>query len=193
VTGLAWLPFGAGIVLGAGVSSKLVLRLAPRAVAVPGMVLGSLALLWLSSIGQEPNYFAHIMPAIVGLAFGFAMGVVSLTLTAVRGVRAQDTGIASALLNASQQIGVAFGLAMLSTISVTTTTSRMPDALGVLYRARASGDVAAAGSASDALINGYSVALLAGATALILAAVITGLLVNARKGEMSPSNQLAVH
>ena len=56
VTGLAWLPFGAGIVLGAGVSSKLVLHLAPSGVAVPGMVLGSLVLLWLSSIDQEPEY-----------------------------------------------------------------------------------------------------------------------------------------
>jgi EmrB/QacA subfamily drug resistance transporter len=193
VTGLAWLPFGAGIVLGAGVSSKLVLRLAPRGVAVPGMVLGGLVLLWLSGIGVEANYVAHVMPAIFGLAFGFAMGIVSLTLTAVRGVRAQETGIASALLNASQQIGVAFGLAMLSTISVTATTSRMPDALDVLYRARASRDVVAAGSASDALIHGYSVALLAGAAASVLAAVITGLLVNATRGEVSPSNHVAVH
>lgn len=193
VTGLAWLPFGLGIVLGAGVSSKLVLGLAPRGVAVPGMVLGSLALLWLSAVDAEPNYPAHIMPAIFGLAFGFAMGVVSLTLTAVRGVQAQDTGIASALLNASQQIGVAFGLAILSTISVKATASRMPDALGSLYDARANAELQVADAAGEALIHGYSVALLAGAAALVLAAVVTAVLVNAKRGEVSPSEDLPAH
>jgi predicted MFS family arabinose efflux permease len=192
-TGLAWLPFGAGIVLGAGVSSKLVLRLAPRGVAAPGMLLGSLALLWLSRIGAEPNYFGLIMPAIFGLAFGFAMSVVSLTLTAVKGVQAQDTGIASALLNASQQIGVALGLAILSTISVTTTSRRMPDALAVLHGARASGNSSTIPAASQALIQGYRVALLAGAAAIALAALVTAVLVNARKGELSPPEAGASH
>jgi hypothetical protein len=60
--------------------------------------------------------------------------VIALALTAVKGVRAQETGIASALFNASQQIGVAFGLALLSTMAVTATARRLPDALAALYR-----------------------------------------------------------
>jgi predicted MFS family arabinose efflux permease len=72
--GLAWLPFGAGIILGAGISSKLLTRLAPRRVAVPGMLVGGVALFWLSTIGREPNYVSYIMPAIFGVALGFAMG-----------------------------------------------------------------------------------------------------------------------
>lgn len=192
VTGLAWLPFGVGIVVGAGVSSKLVLKLAPRQVAVPGMLLGGLALLWLSRIGTEASYVWHIMPGIFALAFAFATGIVSLTLTAVRGVRSQDAGIASALLNASQQIGVAFGLAVLSTVSVAVTASQTPDALDALQAARASGESGAARLASAAIVHGYAVALVAGAAALVVAAVITAVLVNVRKGEGSSDGTVAL-
>ena len=184
-TGLAWLPFAVGLVLGAGISSKLVLRLAPRQVAVPGMLIGGSALFWLSFIGRELDYLGQFVPAAFLLGFGFALGIVSLTLTAVKGVAAQEAGIASALLNASQQIGVAFGLAVLSTVSVTTTASRMPDALAVLHRARAGGDTGLAQSAGDALIHGYGLGLAAASVALVAAAVLTMILVNARRGEVS--------
>lgn len=184
-TGLAWLPFGAGIVLGAAISSKLVLTKAPRAVAAPGMLLAASALCWLSWIDVEPSYLVGVLPAIFALAFGFAIGVVSLTLTAVNGVRDQDSGIASALLNASQQIGVALGLAVLSSISVTTTARRMPNALESLHQGRSAGDAGLVQAASGALVEGYSIGLLAGAAALVVAAVITIMLVTVRRAELS--------
>ncbi|MDF3907562.1 MULTISPECIES: MFS transporter [Paracoccus] len=183
--GLAWLPFAIGLVLGAGISSKLVLRLAPRQVAVPGMLIAGGALFWLSRIGDAFDYAGHFMPGAFLLGFGFAMGIVSLTLTAVKGVAAQETGIASALLNASQQIGVAFGLAVLSTVSVTATASRMPDALAGLYRGRNAGDQGLVEAANDALVHGYGLGLAAASAALIAAAVIAAVLVNARRGEVS--------
>lgn len=93
------------------------------------MLISGAAVFWLSRIGHSSSYTTHIMPGIFGVAFGFGMGVVSLTLTAVQGVKAQETGIASALLNASQQVGVAFGLAILSSIAMSTTNGLMPDAL----------------------------------------------------------------
>ncbi|OJF12521.1 hypothetical protein [Couchioplanes caeruleus] len=102
-----------------------------------------------------------------------------LTLTAVHGVRPQDSGIASALLNAAQQIGVAIGLAIVSTVSVTATAARLPDALGALHHGRTAGDSTLIAAASDALVHGYSTALVVGALVLAAAAVITALLVNA--------------
>ena len=192
-TGLAWLPFGAGIVLGEGISSKLVLRFAPREVAVPGMLLVSGALFWLSAIGPEFAYVSHFAPAVFLMAFGFAMGLISLTLTAVKGVQPQETGVASALLNASQQIGVAFGLAVLSTVSVTTTAGRLPGALTVLYSGRESGDAEQVRSASDALIHGYGTALATGGVALVAAAVIAAVLINAKKEEVSASGDVPLH
>jgi cytochrome c biogenesis protein CcdA len=137
----------------------------------------------LSGINRETAYASHIMPAIFALAFGFAMGFVPLTLTAVKGVRAQETGIASALLNASQQIGVAFGLAVLSSISVTVTARSLPDALASLYEARSAADAEAVRQASDAIIAGYSAGLTFGAVAIVLAAVIAAAFINAAKGQ----------
>lgn len=192
-TGLSWLPFAVGIVLGAGIGSKLVLRFAPRQVAVPGMLTAAVALLWLSAIGSEFNYVTQFLPAVFLLAFGFALGLVSLTLTAVKGVRAQDSGIASALLNASQQIGVAFGLAVLSTVSVTVTSTQVPDALAALYRGREAGEDELVQSAGSALINGYSTALIVAGGVLVIAAVIAGLMITARKEEVSASGNLSMH
>jgi EmrB/QacA subfamily drug resistance transporter len=183
-TALAFLPFGAGIILGAGISSKLVTRFAPRTVAVPGALIGGAALSWLSTIGQKLDYVWHFMPAAFLTAFGFVTAVIALALTAVKGVTAQEAGIASALFNASQQIGVAFGLALLSTISVTATARKLPDALNALYRAREAGDVVSAQAASDALVHGYGLGLWASAIALIGAAIFIAILVNAKRTEV---------
>lgn len=186
MTGLSWLPFAIGIVVGAGGGSKLVAKLAPRQVAVPGMLIAAAALLWLSFLGDEFRYVSVFMPAVFLMALGFALGLVSLTLTAVKGVAAQETGIASALLNASQQIGVAFGLAVLSTVSVSTTNARLPDALGRLLEGRTAGDADLVQSASDALVAGYGAGLAAAAVALLAAALLTAWLVTARKDQVDP-------
>lgn len=182
-TGLSWLPFGIGIMVGAGLATKLVAKVLPKALAITGMLASAGAMAWLSAIGPTASYVSLIMPAIFLVAFGFAMGFVPLALTSVQGVRAQESGIASALLNTSQQIGVAFGLAILSTVSVTTTSRLVPDALGVLQQARARGDGALGDEAAVALIDGYSAGLLAGAVAIALAAIITLLMIRgARQG-----------
>ena len=125
------------------------------------------------------------MPAAFLTAFGFVGAVIALALTAVKGVQAQETGIASALFNASQQIGVALGLAILSSISVSVTASRMPEAFASLYRGREVGDAELVQSAGDALIQGYGLGLAASGVALGIAAIIVAVLVNARKGQVS--------
>jgi EmrB/QacA subfamily drug resistance transporter len=180
-TGLSWLPFGVGIVLGAGVTTKVVARFAPRVVAAAGMLLCSGAIFWLSMVGLEPSYAGHVLPAIFLTAFGFAMGFVPLTLTAVHGVRPQEAGIASALLNASQQIGVAFGLSVLSTVAVSVTDARLPHALRMLYQARSAEDARVVRSASEALLHGYGTALAAGAIIIALAAVLATVLITEKR------------
>lgn len=179
-TGLAWLPFGAGIIAGAVVTTKLSSRFSARSLAVSGALIACASVFWLSMIGHGASYVMHIMPALFGVAFGFVMGILSLTLTAVHKVQAEDSGIASALLNASQQIGVAFGLAILSTIAVSTTGSMLPDALDQLDRGRAIGSEVMAASASDALIHGYGTALAYGSLAIALAAAIAALFIRGK-------------
>lgn len=191
-TALSFLPFGLGIIVGAIVSTHLLMRFAPRKVAAPGALIGGLALIWLSNIGQEFSYVWHFMPAAFLTAFGFVMGVVSLALTAVKGVKTEEAGIASALFNASQQIGVALGLAVLSTVAISTTSKRIPNALHALYRGRESGNSELVSSASDALIHGYGFALVGSGIALLLAAFIAAVLVNAKR-DVSASKQIPLH
>jgi predicted MFS family arabinose efflux permease len=180
LTAMAFLPFGVGIIIGAVVSSKLVMRFTPRE-------------FWLSTIGQQLDYSWHFMPAAFLTAFGFVGAVIALALTAVKGVQAQETGIASALFNASQQIGVALGLAILSSISVSVTASRMPEAFASLYRGREVGDAELVQSAGDALIQGYGLGLAASGVALGIAAIIVAVLVNARKGQVSTLGDSPLH
>ncbi|QQF06206.1 hypothetical protein [Sinorhizobium meliloti] len=80
------------------------------------------------------------------------------------------------------------GLAVLSTISVSVTASRLPHALGALYRGRETGDAGLVGSASDALIHGYGLALAGAGIALVIAAAIVALLVNAQRSEVSATS-----
>jgi hypothetical protein len=107
-------------------------------------------------------------------------------------VQAQETGIASALFNASQQIGVAFGLAVLSTISVAVTAGKLPHALTALYRAREAGNTEIVRSASDALVHGYGLALAGSGVALVIAAIIAAVLVNAKREQVS-TQSAALH
>ncbi|WP_461187968.1 MFS transporter [Arthrobacter sp. Z4-13] len=178
-TGLAWLPFGVGIVLGAGVASKLVVRFAPRIISTTGMLIASAAMLWFSTIHSGTTYL-ELLPGTFALAFGFALSFIPLTLTAVNKVQAQDSGIASALLNSAQQVGVALGIAVLSTISVSITESSFPGALTALSASRGSGNGAATAAASAALTTGYATALFIAAVLLALSALITALIINAR-------------
>lgn len=152
----------------------------PRVLAPVGMLIASAAVFWLSTMDRDASYALHLLPGIFFTAFGFGMGFVPLTLTGVHGVASQDSGIASALLNAAQQIGVALGLALLATVAVTTTAHQLPDALAALYQGRTSGNEELVTRASDALVQGYSSGLAVGALILVVAAVITALVINAR-------------
>jgi predicted MFS family arabinose efflux permease len=152
-TGLAWLPFAVGIVLGAGIAPKLLIRTPERAVAAAGGLTSAVAALWLSGIGVDTSYWAHLAPAMVLLAFGFGLGVMALTQAAVYDVDEDKAGIAAALLNSAQQIGVALGLAVLA---------------GVAASVTATSSLARGGAA---LVDGYSSALLVAGGVLIASAV----------------------
>ena len=171
--GVASLPFSAGIILGAGISSKLVERLAPRLVAGPGLLLGALGMLWLSALAVASSYAAHVMPALFLASFGLGMAAVTTTLTAVHGVAEEQAGVASALLNTAQQIGAALGLAVLATISTSAADERLPEAARILQEGLAGNDPGVVATASAALSHGYTTGFLAGVGMLLIAAVTT--------------------
>lgn len=153
--GAAWLPFAAGIIIGAGAAPKLLLRATRRAVAVSGALLSSLAVFWLSAMSVDTSYWLHLAPAMFLLALGFGLGVIALTQSAVYNVDQDQAGIASALLNTAQQLGVALGLAVLAGVAAAATRQNVP----------------ATAAASEALVNGYQVALLVAGGVLFASAV----------------------
>nr|WP_254220946.1 MFS transporter [Brevibacterium luteolum] len=180
-TGLSWLPFAVGILVGAILSSKLIAALAPRVIIGIGATVMALGLLALSMVGTDTSYWLHLLPAIFATGLGFSLNFVPLTSAAVESVEQQNAGIASALLNTSQQTGAALGMAVFSSIAVAVTTSRLPDALGALADGRRTGDSALVAEASNALVDGYTSGLLAGAIIVAVAAVLTVVIINAKR------------
>ncbi len=163
-TGIAWLPFAAGLVVGAGTAPKLLLRFAPRFVASVGALLSAAAAFGFSAITVDTNYWLHLAPAMFVLALGFGLSVLALTQAAVYRVDPDKAGIASALLNSAQQIGVALGLAVLAGVAAAVTARPQDVDLGT----------------RDALVAGYSTALTVAAGILIAAAVLALTTLSAR-------------
>jgi predicted MFS family arabinose efflux permease len=190
-TGVASLPFAAGIILASGISSKLVERLAPRVVAAPGLVLAAGGMFLLSTLTADSSYAAHVMPALFLTAFGLGLAFVPLTLTAVHHVAEDRAGVASALVNTAQQIGAALGLAVLTTVSTAAADQELPGATRVLQQGLAGGDTGAVARAGEAMAHGYTTAFLAGGGLLLAAAVLVAATVTTRGSHGSTVGALA--
>ncbi|MET8422425.1 MULTISPECIES: MFS transporter [unclassified Nocardia] len=116
--GVAFLPFPIGIVVSAGVASGLLPRIGPRPLMITGSVLGMAGLLYLSRLSFGDSYAGGVLPAVILIALGMGGLFVAMQTTALHQVEERDSGVASALLNAAQQVGGAIGTALLSTIAV---------------------------------------------------------------------------
>jgi EmrB/QacA subfamily drug resistance transporter len=160
--GLAFLPVCFGIGIGAGLASVAVKRLDVRAVACGGMIIAAVGFFMLQRIGVSSGYVDVLLPALVVMSLGMGLTFVPITLVATTTVSADDAGLASGLLNTSQQVGGSLGLAILATLAVDQTNSYFRN----LGHAPAGLDTFAA------LVQGYRVAFLAGAILLALAAVL---------------------
>ena len=123
-SGLAFLPMIGCILLSSNVSSIVTLpRLGPRVLITTGMLLGAGAMTYLTQLTVTSSYAGGVLPALLILGLGFGMIFAPAINTATAGVRRQDSGVASALVNTMQQVGGSIGTALLSTIALTATTS----------------------------------------------------------------------
>ena len=122
-TGIAFIAITLTIVAFSNVAQTLVTRLGVRRVLVAGLVLDTAALALLSRLPVHGHYFWDLFPALVVAGIGMAFSFVPMTIAGLTGVRREDAGIASGLINTSRQIGGAIGLAAVSTIAVTSTHS----------------------------------------------------------------------
>ena len=154
--GLAFLPFTAGIIIGAGLSQSLVPKLGAREVPLVGMPMAVVGLLLFMRLQPDGSYVTDLLPGIMLASIGMGLTFVPITLIATSGIPADDAGLASGLFNTSQQIGGALGLAILATLSVAATQ----DTLSGLGGAPQPADEA------QALVDGFHVAYL-GSAALV--------------------------
>ncbi|MDG3013106.1 MFS transporter [Speluncibacter jeojiensis] len=120
VTGLAFLPMVAGMMVAATSSTAVFLpRIGPRVLMTAGMVVAALGMLMLTRIGLDSTYAVHILPGLVVTGAGMGMVFAPSMQSAITGVRPEDSGVASATVNTMQQVGGSIGTALLSTIAAT--------------------------------------------------------------------------
>ena len=122
-SGFAFLPFTAGIIVFAGIASQLLPKFGPKPLMVPGLLAASVGMLMLARITPESSYTPHVLPALLIMSSGMALVFIPLTSTSLHAVSSHDTGVASAMLNTSQQIGGSLGTALLNTVAATATAT----------------------------------------------------------------------
>jgi EmrB/QacA subfamily drug resistance transporter len=166
--GLSYLPLAIFIIVASGIASQLVTSIGFKPVLAAGMLLIAIALAWFSRISVGGGFLTDILGPSLFAAAGLGFAFVTTTIAAVSGVREQEAGLASGLINTSQQIGGALGLAVLATIA----NSRTDDLM-----ASAGGDPSAL---TNALNEGFQAAFLGGAVIALLGLVLTLVLIRGR-------------
>jgi EmrB/QacA subfamily drug resistance transporter len=126
-TGLAFLPLSFSIAPTVGVvSTRLLARTGPRPLVPAGMLTAGLGMVLLTRIGVDTAYATHVLPSLVLIGVGFGL-IVAPSFAISTAVRAQDSGVASGMVNTSQQIGGSIGTALLSTLAASAATEFVTD------------------------------------------------------------------
>lgn len=169
-TGLSFLPMIGMLVLAAQLGTNLLVpRFGPKILVPTGMVLGAIAMVWLTQLDGSSTYAANVLPPL--MVMGFAMGTImpASMQTATLGVDRQFAGVASAMVNTSQQVGGSIGTALLNTLAATAMTDYLaahapstPQVIG------------------DAMIASYATAYWWGAAFFAVGAVVSATLFRRR-------------
>ncbi len=169
--GLSYLPLALAIIASAGAASVLVTKLGFKKVLLAGLVLVTLALLWFGQVPVNGSYVSDLLGPMLVAAVGLGFAFVPVTIAAVSNVSQDESGLASGLINTSQQIGGALGLAVLGTIASSKTTDLIGTAQG------------APAAIPDALTEGFQLAFMTGAGFAVLGIIATLVLVRSEDSQ----------
>ncbi|RKN04167.1 MFS transporter [Streptomyces radicis] len=173
-TGIAFLPMVAGMIIGSTqIGARLVTRVAPRNLMVPGFLTAALGMLVLTRMNLDSSYTSVLMPSMVLLGLGLGTAFMPAMSLATENVRPSDAGVASAMVNVSQQVGGAIGTALLNTIAASATTAYFTDHIA--------GATDEQTLTFESMVHGYTAAVWWGFFILLGSAVISAVLIN-RKG-----------
>jgi EmrB/QacA subfamily drug resistance transporter len=176
--GLASLPTTLGVFVAAGAASALVPRLGPKPLMVAGGLLAAGGLFTLSFLSVDSGFWHLAFPGELLLGLGLGLTFVPLSNLALVGAGVHDAGAASAMLNATQQVGASVGTAFLATLSVGAITHYF------------TGVVTSGGNPQDptvalqAQVEGYTTAFTWASVLLVLGAVVSGVLITATKEDL---------
>lgn len=178
-TGVAFLPFSLGIVVSAGVASYLMPRVAPRVLMCSGLVLAAVGLIIFTTIGVDTSFWSHVLPGQLVMSFGLGLVFVPFTNVALIGVAPKDSGVASALVNATQQVGGSIGVALLNTIAISA-------AAGYAAAHAVAGASAAQTAAlqARATVHSYVTAFWVAGGLLVVGFVAVAVFVNAKREDL---------
>jgi EmrB/QacA subfamily drug resistance transporter len=165
-TGISYLPLAVGIIISAGAAAQLVTRVGFKSPLIAGMLLIAAGLFWFSQVpGTGGSFAADVLGPSLLAAVGLGLSFVPVTIAAVTGTKPHEAGLASGLINTSEQVGGALGLAILATVANSRTQS--------LFHAGVH-------SSAVALTKGYDRAFLVGAGFAVAGAILAAVLISSR-------------
>ena len=172
-TGVAYLAVAGTAIIWSAVAAQLVTRIGVKPVLVAGMTLLTAGLVLFTQVPVDGSYWSDLLPGFLLIGIGIGFAYVPITIAALAGVQAAEAGLASGLINTSQQIGGALGIAALSTIATT----------------RTSNAVTTGSALPDALVHGFTGAFVVGA--IIAAVGIVASLTLIRRDELEQPDTVA--
>ncbi|MFI9585947.1 MFS transporter [Streptomyces sp. NPDC052236] len=171
--GVAYLPFGAGILSGMWLSSHAVIRLGMRRTLVTSFLISSAGLLLLSGAAPSDSYASGVLPGMLVTSLGCGLSLPALTVAALTGTTEENAGLGSAVFSSVQQVAGAVGVAVLVTLAARRSDA-LADSTGPLHAAT----------------EGFSLALTLAAALLALgAALIATLLTSRRSGSAADARE----
>jgi MFS family permease len=174
--GLAFLPQTLLIAAGAQVTARLVPKFGPRLLIIAGSLVAAGGLAWMSRVTADSTFLGGLFGPYVLIGLGMGLAVTPIAVAGTSGVRREEAGLASGLLNTSRTVGASIGLAVLATLAATRTTNAL--------RAVPS----SAGHTAAALTDGYTLAFtIATIVLLVTAAVAVVALPSMRQAQPAPA------
>ena len=184
-TGFAFLPLSVGIVLTAAVVSTLMPRTGPKPLMLIGFLLAIAGMLTLTTLSETSSWAGHVLPAEILLSVGLSFVFVPMSALALVGIGSHDAGVASAMLNSTQQVGGSLGTALLNTIYATAVTSFLALHLH--------GAASAPAVQNAAFLHGYRIAYVVSAGLLTVAFVTVLVLVRAKREDLEADESIVIH
>jgi MFS family permease len=173
-TGVAYLAVAGTSIIWANVAAALVNRVGVRSLIATGMALLALGMLLFAQVPVDGSYASDLLPGFLIVALGMALCFVPISIAALAGVRQAEAGLASGLINTSQQIGGAVGIALLSAIAVSHTEGEVAQGVGV----------------PAAMTSGFQLAFYVGAAIALVGVAASLVLIRQEEVEVAPEAAL---